>query len=122
MAKWANEVDHALELNSDDAVTMNQFHEATLSVLHQESIIVLNRPLLTVSKDGSDFSAALQACISASRTIIRTLAAQIQLYESTAENKTPLLWPSFTWATWMSAFIIIYAANEKEIPLAVAIS
>ena len=122
VARWANETDHAFESSSDASANMNHFHQAMLNVLRQESVIALNRPILTVSKDGPDYNAALQACISASRAIIRTLSGQIQLHELEGNAKTPLVWPSFTWATWMSAFIVIYAANEGEIPLPVAIS
>ncbi|RQM04953.1 hypothetical protein DH86_00003880, partial [Scytalidium sp. 3C] len=30
-------------------------------------------------------------------------------------NGYALFWPSFTWAVWMSAFIMLYAANEDQV-------
>lgn len=122
LAKWANRVEHTIELLSDETTLMSRFHQATLSVLHQESIIALNRPLLAASKEDADYSSALQSCISASRSTIKTLISLIQLTDFDSNGVLPLVWPSFTWATWMSAFIVIYAANEGEMPLPVAVS
>lgn len=122
LAKWSNRVEHTIDLFSVDATSMSRFHQATLSVLHQESIIALNRPLLAASKEGDDYSSALQSCISASRSIIKTLTGLLQLPGFDSSGVMPLVWPSFTWATWMSAFIVIYAANEGEMLLAVAAS
>lgn len=122
LAKWANQVEHTIELLSEEGTSMSRFHQATLSVLHQESIIALNRPLLAAANDNANYSSALQSCISASRSIIKTLAGLLQLTEFDSSGVLPLVWPSFTWATWMSAFIVIYAANEGEMPVAVAAS
>lgn len=68
-----------------------------------------------MAKDTPDYKAALQSCIGASRAIIGILHKY--LTESIQpENSTPLLWPSFTWAAWQSAFIATYAAMEGELP------
>lgn len=120
--KWFNQVEHEIDMLSEESAPMSYIHEAILHVLHNESIIALNRPMLAGSKEDDDYGAALQSCISASRSTIKTLAGLIQLNGFDARNAVPLIWPSFTWATWMSAFVVIYAASEREMPLAVAIS
>ncbi|OQO12327.1 hypothetical protein B0A48_02969 [Cryoendolithus antarcticus] len=89
-----------------------------------ECTISLNRPLLALPKDTSDYKAALQSCISAARSIIALLYDDLKgttaMHSSSNGYSTltthALLWPSFTWATWQSAFIILYAAVEGELP------
>lgn len=111
ITKWANDVDSVLE---DDSSPVSPLHELILAVLKDESVIALNRPLLTGEKTSESYSSALQACIASSRSIIKILARH--------GGEIPLAWPSFTWATWMSGFIVLYTATEGELPMKVAIS
>lgn len=122
VAKWANEVDGYLESWSPSHPRLSRLHQVTLQVLKDESTITLYRPLLTASKSSPDYAAALQHCVSASRSIIKTLYEHISVEQSFEGAVLPLNWPSFTWAIWMSAFIIIYAGIEQEMAPAVAIS
>ena len=71
-----------------------------------------------MAKDTPDYKAALQSCIGASRAIIGILHKYLTevLRPEGQKNATPLLWPSFTWAAWQSAFIATYAAMEGELP------
>ena len=129
LSKWWNEVDEYLEPNSSHSTPISRFHQVTLVILRYESIIALNRSILANSKKSTAYNAALQNCIGASRSVINTLHKAMKswgiLQDSPAAREvpenTPLLWPSFTWAVWMSAFIMIYAANEGETSQAVAV-
>jgi hypothetical protein len=118
--RWWNTVDEYL---SDDEGTQNilKAHQVTLIVLRFESVIALHRSLLATSRKNSAYNAALQRCISASRSIINTLHKAIKGFGAfdgspgqRGYESTPLLWPSFTWAVWMSVFIIIFAASEGQ--------
>jgi hypothetical protein len=96
-------------------------------VLRFESILALHRSLLAASKKDTAYNAALQRCITASRSIINTLHKALKGFGAfdgspgvNGYESTPLLWPSFTWAIWMSTFIIISAATEDQVPRDVA--
>lgn len=129
LTKWGNEVDEYLESNDSQSLPISRFHQVTLVVLRYESTIALNRSILATSKKSSAYNAALQNCISASRSVINTLHKGLKILGNNLEespapevpDNTALLWPSFTWAVWMSAFIMIYAANEDQVPQEVAI-
>jgi hypothetical protein len=128
LTKWWNEVDEYLESNSSGSLLINRYHQVTLVVLRHESIIALNKYTLATSKKSSAYDAALQNCISASRSIISTLYKVVENsinLELSGAREVPensgLLWPSFTWAVWMSAFLMIYAANEDQVPQDVAL-
>lgn len=125
LSQWWNEVDEYLESNSPGAQPISRYHQVTLVVLRHESIIALNKYTVATSK-GSVYDAALQNCISAARCIISTLhkalgPQNVGFIESQEAPETcGLLWPSFTWAVWMSAFIMIYAAKDGQAPQNVA--
>ncbi|KFX88562.1 hypothetical protein O988_08979 [Pseudogymnoascus sp. VKM F-3808] len=125
LSQWWNEVDEYLELSSSGTQPISRYHQVTLVVLRHESIIALNKYTVATSK-GSVYDAALQNCISAARCIISTLhkalgPQNIGFVESQEAPETcGLLWPSFTWAVWMSAFIMIYAAKDGQAPQNVA--
>lgn len=125
LSKWWNEVDEYLESSSSGTLPISHYHQVTLVVLRHESIIALNKYTVATSK-GSAYDAALQNCISAARCIISTLHKALgpQNTNCTAPQESPktcgLLWPSFTWAIWMSAFIMIYAAKDGQAPQNVA--
>lgn len=119
--RWWNSVDEYL---SDDEVTRSiiKAHQVVLLVLRFESILALHRAVLATSKKNSAYNAALQRCISASRSIINTLHKALRGFGAfdgspgqRGYESTPLLWPSFTWAVWMSVFIIVFAATEGQV-------
>jgi hypothetical protein len=118
--RWWNTVDEYL---SDDEGTRNiiKAHQVTLLVLRFESVLALHRSVLATSQKNSAYNAALQRCISASRSIINTLHKALRGFGafdgSPGQNgyeSTPLVWPSFTWAVWMSVFIVVFAASEGQ--------
>jgi hypothetical protein len=118
--KWWNTVDEYL---SDDEITKSiiKAHQVTLLVLRFETVLALHRSVLATSKKNSAYNAALQRCISASRSIINTLHKAIKGFGAfdgspgqRGYESTPLVWPSFTWAVWMSVFIIVFAATEGQ--------
>ncbi|KAH7324111.1 fungal-specific transcription factor domain-containing protein [Rhexocercosporidium sp. MPI-PUGE-AT-0058] len=128
LTKWWNEVDEYLESNSISSFPICQQHQVTLIVLRHESSIALNKHILATSKKSSAYDAALQNCISAARSIISTLHKALATTGSLENQRAPnvsaklgMFWPSFTWAVWMSAFILIYAANEDQISQDVSI-
>jgi hypothetical protein len=118
--RWWNTVDEYL---SDDEGTRNiiKAHQVTLIVLRFESVLALHRSVLATSKKNSTYNAALQRCISASRSIINTLHKALRGFGAfdgspgqRGYESTPLVWPSFTWAVWMSVFIVVFAATEGQ--------
>jgi hypothetical protein len=118
--RWWNTVDEYL---SDDEATRSiiKVHQVTLLVLRFESVLALHRSVLATSTKNSAYNAALQRCISASRSIINTLHKAIKGFGAfdgspgqRGYESTPLVWPSFTWAVWMSVFIVVFAATEGQ--------
>jgi hypothetical protein len=118
MNKWRNDLETILDTVHNPKPVLNEYHGTMLSVLQHECTIILNRPLLAMAKDTSDYKAALQSCIGASRAIIGIMYKYLTqvLHPDRQTKSTPLLWPSFTWAAWQSAFIATYAAMEGELP------
>ncbi|KAL4773712.1 fungal-specific transcription factor domain-containing protein [Aspergillus nidulans var. acristatus] len=115
---WNNVYDDVYPLGDDDADTIvpspiAPFHRTLLIALRHEAIISLNRPLLAAEAASPEYRTALQICIESSRSLITTLR---QFLAETSGSSTPLIWPSFTWAVWMSCLILIYAAWEGEFP------
>lgn len=113
LTKWWNEVEEYLDVTEmpsagASALPLRPSQCTTLHLLKSESIIALNRSILATSKSSSSYSAALQNCIGAARSTINILHSALQA-------GTPLLWPSTTWALWMSAFIMVHAASESQI-------
>lgn len=118
--KWWNTVDEYLS-DDEGARSITKAHQVTLIVLRFESVLALHRSVLATSKKNSAYNAALQRCISASRSIINTLHKALRGFGafdgSPGQNgyeRTPLVWPSFTWAVWMSVFIVVFAASEGQ--------
>jgi hypothetical protein len=125
--KWWNTVDEYLS-NDDGTGTIIKAHQVTLIVLRFESVLALHRSVLATSKKNATYNAALQRCISASRSIINTLYKAIEGFGAfdgspgqRGYESTPLIWPSFTWAVWMSVFIVIFAATEGQVTRDVAL-
>ncbi|KAF4342411.1 transcription activator acu-15 [Fusarium beomiforme] len=131
LAKWFNEIQDAVE--EDDLADINtatpaisEHHKVMLLVLKHESAICLNRPGLASEHPSSSYSSAFQACISAAKSILIILKKhknfhQLQVDAAGVKSQTPLLWPSFTWSIWISAFVLIHAAFEKEVNLGSAL-
>jgi hypothetical protein len=125
LKSWWNEVSDALDddtigdeptsashhISSSTQPDISPLHQSILQVLRHECIITLNRPLLASPKDSAAYASGLQSCITAAKAILAILHAL----------EAPLFWPSLTWATWMSSFIVIFAAWEGHIAPAVAL-
>jgi hypothetical protein len=122
--KLQNDIETFLDMPYDAAASLTDCHKTTLLVLQNENTISLNRPLLAMSKETPDYRAALQSCISAARSVVGHLHDYLVRFRQDPAMRaginagivSPLLWPSFTWAIWQSAFIILYAAMEGELP------
>ena len=65
--KWWNMVDEHLS-NDEQTQTISKAHQVTLIVLRFESVLALHRSVLATSKKNAAYNAALQRCISASRS------------------------------------------------------
>ncbi|THW46926.1 hypothetical protein D6D21_03657 [Aureobasidium pullulans] len=122
--KWANDLQYTLETSEHgETGDVNKLHQAILLVLQHESAISLNRPLLALERHTSEYMAALQTCIRASRSTITILHGYLKnttMQDISSSTPAPLLWPSLTWCVWMSAFIVLHAAIEGEMPKPVA--
>ncbi len=125
--KWWNMVDEHLS-NEEQTQTISKTHQVTLIVLRFESVLALHRSVLATSRKNAAYNAALQRCISASRSIINTLHKALRGFGAfdgspgpNGYERTPLLWPSFTWAVWMSTFIVLSAAAEGQVTRDVAL-
>ncbi len=132
LAKWSNEIQELVEGSEDfddnaqQEMSISASHRLLLLILKNESIICLNRPIMASLSSSSSYSAALQACVSAAKSICiaaKKYQQQNQRRE-TAETRgnshrlaLPLLWPSFTWVFWISAFVLFHAAFEKQMQL-----
>ncbi|KAF5677429.1 transcription activator acu-15 [Fusarium denticulatum] len=127
LAKWFNEIQDAVEEDdladaSSTTPAISEHHKVMLLVLKHESAICLNRPGLASEHPSSSYSSAFQACISAAKSILIILKKhrnrhQLSLDSTSAKSQAPLLWPSFTWSIWISAFVLIHAACEKQVHL-----
>ncbi|KAM0441255.1 hypothetical protein ACHAPT_000562 [Fusarium lateritium] len=131
LAKWSNEIQDAVEEDdlADDASdagrassNISANHKLMLLILKHESAICLNRPGLASEYPSSSYSSAFQACISAAKSIFILLKKHGNRHRLATDStgrklQAPLLWPSFTWAVWISAFVLIHAAFENQVPL-----
>ncbi|CAD0084583.1 unnamed protein product [Aureobasidium vineae] len=124
IGKWANDLQYVLDAaDHDEPGQFSTLHEVVLLVSQHELIISLNRPLLALERHTPEYMAALQTCIRASDTIITTLYRYVffrLVQRGEGPSTAPLLWPSLTWCVWMSAFIVLHAAIEGEMPKHVA--
>lgn len=103
LEQWSNHVDDFLTENAREE-TISQLHRAVLNVSRHEATIILHRPSLLPHTTDTKHEAGLQSCILASKAIISILS----VLAHHDPRECPLIWPSFTWATWMSSFIISY--------------
>ncbi|KFA56658.1 hypothetical protein S40293_06233 [Stachybotrys chartarum IBT 40293] len=128
LAKWANEIQDIVEeddgdLDHDPSVSsypkISPSHRLMLRTLKYESMISLNRPGLAAESLDVSYSSAFQACISAAKSICTHMKRHVNHHRLDDELgagrlSIPLLWPSFTWTVWISTFVLIHAAFEKQ--------
>lgn len=120
-AKWWTTVDEHLS-DHELVQSISKPHQVTLIILRFETVLALHRSILGNPKHDAMFNVALQRCVTASRSIINTLHKALKGFGAFdgspgqhGYESTPLLWPSFTWAIWMSTFIVIFAATENQL-------
>lgn len=115
LGQWWNDLE---DMNDEEnAQQISAYNMAILTLLKHESIISLHRPILAASRKGVDYDAALQLCVGSARSIITILYDAVRPRDVTANGhgSLTLLWPSCTWAVWISTFILFYAANEGHL-------
>ncbi|KAF2025867.1 hypothetical protein EK21DRAFT_11810, partial [Setomelanomma holmii] len=120
LVSWWNRVEAMSD--AEDYPQMSPYHLTILTLLKHESIISLHRPILAASRRGAEYDAALHLCIGSARSIITTLhkaITSVSRQPSEPEQMT-LLWPSCTWAVWISTFILFYAATGDHLSNEVA--
>ncbi|KAI4943216.1 hypothetical protein J4E91_009656 [Alternaria rosae] len=115
LGQWWNDVENYIE--PDSRCGASPYATVVLTLLRHELIISLYRPVLATGSKDVAYNAALQQCISSARSIINTLHTAIQGKNGPQMNhdQLALLWPSCTWAVWISTFIMFYAAHEDRI-------
>jgi hypothetical protein len=116
LSQWWNDVEDYID--PDGSYKASRYETLILTLLKHESIISFYRPLLATSNRDATYDAALQQCIGSARSIISSLYCSIQpssYLKDAASGPLSLLWPSSTWAVWISTFIMFYAANGKHI-------
>ncbi|KAI8311045.1 hypothetical protein K4K61_012848 [Colletotrichum sp. SAR11_59] len=135
LAKWSNEIHDAVEDEphpgeaADENTSqppLSSSHRVFLLLLKYESMISLNRPMMTSDPSSPAYSAGLQNCIFAAKSIFIALKRYLTQHKMSDDPRSaclsePMLQPSFTWAVWISAFILIYAAFERQLPLSSAL-
>lgn len=130
MTKWWNDVDELLEPDDPTISAVSDYHRLVLIVSRYEAVIALNKHILATTKNSAAYNSALQNCITAARAIITTIHKAIDTggCQDGHNGERPegdvsigLMWPSFTWAIWMSTFLVIYAANEDQVKYDIAI-
>jgi hypothetical protein len=116
--KFGNDLQYIMDAAEfDNSDCYNTLHDTVLLVSQHELIISLNRPLLAMEKHTSEYAAALQTCIRASRAVISILHRYFRAHVNEQFlHRAPLLFPSFTWCVWQSSFIVLHAALEGEMP------
>lgn len=124
LARWANEIQDTVEEaeSGDEAEEgVSSGHRLVLLLSKYESLISLNRPMMASDASTPSWSAAMQACISAAKSICITMKRHANRNKGPDTARptlaAPMLWPSFTWAVWISAFVLAYAAFEQQMPL-----
>jgi hypothetical protein len=113
IAQWWNDIE---DLNDvPGRLQLSVYHLTVLKLLKHESIISLHRPILAALREGAEYDAALQLCIGSARSIVTILfdALRSRNESTTMQSTLTLLWPSCTWAIWISTFILFYAASSN---------
>lgn len=115
LTQWWNEVEDFLD--QLETLEISDFHRVVLETTKHESIIMLNRPLLALPKHTAGHASAIHACISAAKSLLICLTSRTSndIPSSSHKPHLALVWPSFTWGAWMSAFILLYGAAEGKV-------
>ena len=115
LTHWWNDVEDFQD--TEDYQHLTYYHRTILTVLKHESVISLNRPTLAASHQGHAYDVALQQCIGSARAIITTLHKAIipRNGNESGSSALSLLWPSCTWAVWISTFILFHAASSRHV-------
>ncbi|KAJ0151845.1 putative transcriptional regulatory protein, partial [Colletotrichum tanaceti] len=135
LARWSNEIHDAVEdeqTQEEDAHAaarpppISPGHRVFLQLLKYESMISLHRPMMTSDPSSPAYSAGLQNCVFAAKSIFSSLKRyhgrnRIPADPTSPRLLEPMLQPAFTWAVWISAFVLVYAAFERQLPLASAL-
>lgn len=132
LAKWSNEIQDLVEEEgldddgSEDQGAVSSAHKIILLLSKYESTISLNRPMMASDPATPAWAAAMQACISAAKSICITMKRHVSRRKLSggpgiSRLTDSMLWPSFTWAIWISAFVLAYGAIEQQMPLDVAL-
>lgn len=129
LAKWSNEIQDTVEeseltdgLVDESGPGISPSHRLVLLLSKYESTISLNRPMMASDPSSPLWLSAMQACISAAKSICITMK-RYSAHNRTPADQTrrtlaaPMLWPAFIWATWVSAFVLAYAAFQQQMPL-----
>jgi len=121
LGQWWNDVEDFID--PDSRCGASHYATVVLTLLRHELIISLYRPVLATGSKDVAYNAALEQCISSARSIITTLHNAIQGKDGsqTYHYQLALLWPSCTWAVWISTFIMFYAAHEGRIDHSIVI-
>jgi len=115
LAQWWNEAeDH---MDPGGPYPAPPYAATVLSLLRHESVISLYRPVLATSRKDAAHSTALQHCIFSARSIITSLHNAIHRSTDGGDSTSTLslLWPSCSWAVWISTFIMFYAVNDGHV-------
>ncbi|KAH8730711.1 fungal-specific transcription factor domain-containing protein [Phaeosphaeriaceae sp. PMI808] len=115
LARWWNDVEDLYD--AEDIRVISPYHRTILILLKHESMISLHRPILAASRRGAGYEEALQICIGSARSIITTLYGAIKHEAKTSSRSEALtlMWPSCTWAVWISSFILFFAASSHNL-------
>jgi hypothetical protein len=115
LAQWWNDIEDTNDEENEQR--LSNYSSVVLTLLKHESIISLHRPILAASRRGVEYDAALQLCVGSARSIITLLHDAIKPMDDTLRAHEPmaLLWPSSTWAVWISTFILFYAAKSSHL-------
>jgi hypothetical protein len=115
-ARWWNQAQDLLEpdfnerpentVKSGAKFSLQPSHKLLLEVQKHESIILLNRPVISLGKSNSLYSAAMQKCIGAAKQIVSKVFQHMQSAtrgdtQQKGRHESPLCWPGFTWCVWM---------------------
>ncbi|KAH6529959.1 hypothetical protein HBI07_172370 [Parastagonospora nodorum] len=109
LAQWWKDIEDTRD--TDSSSVTSPYYSTILALLKHESIISLHRPVLAASRQGAEYDTALQLCIGSAQSIILELYGAVNTDVNSRERLT-LLWPSCTWAVWISTFILFYAVNN----------
>lgn len=122
LTQWWNEVEDFLDQTEPEASPISHLHKIVLETLKHESTIMLHRPMLASPKATASYTSAVHACIGAAKSLLFGLHSLTTESRSNVDSGScaPMMWPSFTWAVWMSAFILLYATSEGIVPGQVA--